>query len=136
MVGEVLFGGESLKIIIDGNDGTGKTTLVNSLRVLGYEVQDRGLLTKMTDGSQEAPDSDALYILLDAPVEVCRDRLREAGKDLNEPFHTSDDLNRYRQLFLESARKIPGCVIIDAVNGREAVLAIALVSISERKRPR
>lgn len=38
-------------IVIDGNDGTGKSTLVEKLRKDGYNVQDRGIPTKLTDNS-------------------------------------------------------------------------------------
>ena len=118
-----------MKIVVDGNDGTGKSTLVASLRSLGYEVQDRGIATKMTDDPTLAPPTDDLYVILDAPVEVCRQRLAAARRDLNEKYHTVADLQHYRERFLEVARRLPGATIVDASGSPEEVLGRALSAI-------
>lgn len=95
---------------MDGNDGTGKTTLVESLRTLGYDVKDRGMPTEATlsEVPAEVP-KDEVYIILDAPEEVSRERLAKAGKDLNEHWHTMESLTLYRKKFREIAAilKVP-----------------------------
>src|SRR3989339_216044 len=90
-----------MKIIIDGNDGVGKSTLVLSLKDLGYEVSDRGLPTIMTDDPNTELKQNEIYIILDVSVEISQKRLLEAGKDLNERYHCLDDLKYYREKFLE-----------------------------------
>ncbi len=116
-------------IVVDGNDGTGKSVLVASLRSLGYEVQDRGVATKMTDDPTLAPPTNDLYIILDATVKACRERLAAAGRDLDERYHTVQDLTYYRERFLVVARHIPGAVLLDASGSREEVLERALAAI-------
>ena len=103
-----------MKIVVDGNDGTGKSTIVALLRELGYEVQDRGIPTKMTDDESVKPEKDEFYLILDVPVEVSRMRLSQAGRDLNEKYHTTEDLTFYRERFLRIARALPNTVLIDA----------------------
>ena len=100
-------------IVVDGNDGTGKTTLVRSLRLLGFIVTDRGLPTRATD----APDllrerrSDDTYVILDAPVEVSLGRLRAAGKDMTEEWHMPASLAHYRERFhkMTATKKVTIC---------------------------
>jgi thymidylate kinase len=102
-------------IVVDGNDGTGKSTLVEMLKKDGYNVQDRGIPTKLTDDPNLKTNPNEFYIILDAPIKVCRERLKRAGRDLNEQYHTVEDLNYYRQRFLKVARQIKDfCVIINA----------------------
>ncbi len=94
----------SKTIVVDGNDGTGKSTLVNRLRKLGYFVNDRGIPTTMTDDDNlnvQGNERDVLYVILDGTVEESRKRLEEAGKDLTEKYHTVTDLTYYRQKYLE-----------------------------------
>jgi thymidylate kinase len=114
-----------MRIVVDGNDGTGKSTLVAALRGRGVEAADRGLPTKMSDDPTLAPGEDELYLILDAPVEVCRERLRRGGKDLAERYHTVDDLTHYRERFLEIAR-LPQARLIDASGTPAEVLDEAL----------
>ena len=45
-----------MKIVLDGNDGTGKSTLARKLQELGFtDVKDRGIPTKMTDDPKLRP---------------------------------------------------------------------------------
>lgn len=89
-------------IIIDGNDGTGKSTLVEALKAQGIEAVDRGLPTKMTDDPVLAPPlgDENRYVIIDVPVTVSRERLAKVGKDLSEKYHTVEDLTHYRTQFL------------------------------------
>lgn len=119
-----------VKVIVDGNDGTGKSTLVGAIRHLGYNVEDRGNATRMTDDDSVEPEEDAVYLILDVPVEVSRARLLAAGKDLTEQYHTDEDLTHYRARFLEVAARLPRCVVIDATQAREKILSQSLVAMS------
>jgi XTP/dITP diphosphohydrolase len=111
-LGRMLRRRHELKVVVDGNDGTGKTTLVAGLRALGYTVADRGLPTKLSDGPDRAPAPDEIFLILDAPVEVSRARLAAAGKDLDERYHTVADLTHYRDRFLAVAASLPGAHLI------------------------
>lgn len=102
-------------VVIDGNDGVGKSTVCAALRALGYEVSDRGLPTRLTDHPEAISGLNPgdTYIVMDAPVEVSRDRLRVAGKDLNEHWHQVPVLIHYRERFLDVARQL-GAPVVDA----------------------
>lgn len=107
-------------VCIDGNDGTGKTTLIARLKEKypGVTFQDRGLPTKtMLDQPAEPAD---LTVILDCPPTVSHDRLRSAGKDMKELFHTMPALEYYRGEFLRMARR-NAWVVIDASECVEAV---------------
>jgi thymidylate kinase len=90
-------------IVVDGNDGTGKSTLVAELRRRGLEATDRGLPTKMTDNPDVRPAAGDTnyYVILDLPIEISQERLVLAGKDLTEKYHTAQDLGYYRGRFKE-----------------------------------
>ena len=108
-------------ITVDGNDGLGKTTLVNKLKKYHFDVKDRGLPTELTDLPTESPGflmyvdcNDCIYIILDGPVELSRERLEKAGRDLNEKYHTVEGLTHYRERFKIVSKIIPNCHVIDA----------------------
>ncbi len=109
-------------ITIDGNDGTGKSTLVEKLWHLGYNVADRGYPTEMTDKTDVQLPQDGLasylYIILDCPVEVSRFRLARAGKNLDERYHTVEDLSYYRDRYKDVADRLLRLL------GREKVLVV------------
>lgn len=114
-----------MKVILDGNDGTGKSTLFEQLRAKGYDVYDRGIPTKMTDDPALRPgdaQKGEVYVILDVPVEVSRKRLGAAGKDLDEKYHTVEDLTYYRGRYLAIA-VILGVPLIDSSGTREETLA-------------
>lgn len=74
-----------LPIYVDGIDGSGKTTLVNSLRKLGFTAHDRSILTKLTLKSQKNwRDTHldlAIYIVLDCEPTIASSRVeRRDGK--------------------------------------------------------
>lgn len=118
-------------IVIDGNDGTGKSTLVKALDALGLRVQDRGLPTKASDDGvppREAWPPGERYLILDVPVEVSRERLRLAGKDLTERYHTVEDLTFYRARYVEVAKGF-GVDLVDSSGPLERTVAGALKSL-------
>jgi ATP phosphoribosyltransferase len=122
-------------IVVDGNDGTGKSTLVASLAAMGYEVQDRGLPTRATvDGIPDKIPDDELYIILDVPEEVSRARLEKSGKDMNEYWHTPEALTLYRAKFREVAEAL-GVPLIDATGRPEEVLSTVLQYLDIRSSP-
>jgi ATP phosphoribosyltransferase len=113
-------------IVIDGNDGLGKSTLVERLKAFGYRVADRGMPTKATDdGIPDVRNDGETYVILDAPIEVSRARLEKAGKDMNEHWHTVKSLTHYRQRFQEVAKQL-GVPLIDASGSPEDVLLAVL----------
>lgn len=119
-------------IVIDGNDGTGKSTLVAALKEQGYEVKDRGLPTKLTDNPQAPTDKvDEIYLILDLPVNECQKRLRAAGKDLAEQYHRKEDLTHYRQRFLTVAKSLTRCRVVDASGSKEQTLKRARKAIEQ-----
>ena len=117
------------RIVIDGNDGTGKTTLIAALKRLGIDAQDRGEATLMTDHLEMEPRPHAIYLILDCPVEVSRARLKSAGKNLDEKYHTVEDLTHYRARFLDVAKRLPRHAIIDTSGTFEATLAACLEAL-------
>ncbi|MBX7221703.1 MAG: ATP phosphoribosyltransferase [Blastocatellia bacterium] len=122
-------------IVVDGNDGTGKSTLAAALRALGYEVQDRGLPTKATDeGIPEVLPENELYLILDVPEAVSLERLQQAGKDMTEHWHHPDVLTHYRNRFREVAAglKVP---LIDSTGTAETVLEQVLSFLKSPWKP-
>ncbi|MCB0336605.1 MAG: hypothetical protein KDD62_09870, partial [Bdellovibrionales bacterium] len=102
-------------IVIDGNDGVGKSTIVNKLRELGWNVSDRGAATKLTDNPSSAlPGSNEISFILDAPIEISQERLLKAGRSLQEKYHTKEDLTHYRQKFQAIAAHHSEFILIDA----------------------
>ena len=124
------------KIIIDGNDGTGKTTRLVQLKRMfpNIKYEDRGIFSKMTlvdelfnrtgnyDEIQKKfhedvqKDSSTLYIICRASSEVCQKRILERGDSIEEEFHTLDDLNKYNNRFdilVDIVKDLPNVMIVD-----------------------
>jgi len=84
-----------MTIVLDGNDGTGKSSVAKLLQERGYsKVKDRGLPTKATINKwpKEIP-TDEIYFILDVPEEVSRERIAKRGLDLDEVrYHFHDYL--------------------------------------------
>ena len=100
------------RIEVDGNDGTGKTTLVQSLREMGYKnVHDRGDMAKATDHPKVQPNPDTTYILLVCPPEVSKSRLISRGADMDDPYHTDKALAYYDSRFRMLAKRFNAHVI-------------------------
>ena len=111
------------KIVIDGNDGTGKSTRVTELRKLfpGIRIEDRGIFSKATlnddlfnDSKKNTfftasprekfynsikSDNETLYVILDAYIETCQDRIKARGDRLDCEFHNKEDLAKYKERF-------------------------------------
>lgn len=111
-----------LTVEIDGNDGTGKTFLINEIKrqltFTGFKgnvkFNDRGVLSKATlaDTWKDNPDNpnlaglcklnkDTIYYLVDDVPIVCQNRIIERGDSIEEEFHTLEDLIKYRERFLK-----------------------------------
>jgi len=84
-----------LIVSVDGNDGTGKSSLVVHLRARypSRTVQDRGLPTAMIDGKATLPAG--LYIILTPSVVPCQRRLLASGKSLNRTGITDPTKERH-----------------------------------------
>lgn len=119
-----------MTIVVDGNDGTGKSTLVASLRRKGFRVSDRGVPTKLTvDDHTEAPSKEDAYVILTAPIEVSRARLAQAGKDLAEEWHTVESLTFFANKFQEVGARL-GAHFIDSSGSIEETERAALSALN------
>ena len=127
------------KIVIDGNDGTGKTTRLVQLKKMfpNIKYEDRGIFSKMTlidelfnrnknyvTLSQKfyesiKQDSSTLYIICRASSEIYQKRILERGDSIEEEFHTVDDLNKYNQRFddlIDIVKDLPNIMVVDTSN--------------------
>lgn len=111
----------TVQVYIDGIDGTGKTTIVNLLKLLQIKIDnqyviinDRSILTKLTDIHYDLlPFGDQLpkgiYIILDASVEECRKRIANRCKENNikddDKYETREQLFMYRYRYRYLAAK-------------------------------
>lgn len=110
------------KIVIDGNDGTGKSIRVSLLKKYfpGIEIEDRGVFSEATLKDELFGDDETskqkrlefalaevdnqpetLFIICDASIETCQKRILERGDSLDEEFHRESDLKKYRERFLK-----------------------------------
>lgn len=113
-------------VVIDGNDGTGKSTVVAKLKMMGWNVKDRGIATKLTDNPLAGvPGKNEINIILDASVAVSQLRLLKAGKSLNEKYHTLEDLMHYRNSFLSVAH-LHGMHLVDSSGSPESTMSKVL----------
>jgi len=91
-----------VNVVVDGNDGTGKTTLINTLKqdktLRGFIFFDRGTLTQLTlkDYTEWNPDAlgEDVHLVLNNSVETSLVRLRErnAGEEEKHPANKWETL--------------------------------------------
>ena len=100
------------RIVIEGNDGTGKTSLVHMLQRLGFSnVHDRGEISRATLDPSVQPAQNTTYIILTCAWETSKMRLECAGRDMTEEWHTDAALQKYHRAFLDLADKFKATVI-------------------------
>jgi thymidylate kinase len=104
-----------VNVVVDGAVGTGKTTLVEALRLLGFTVSDRGAPSRMVQSTDAGWEADEIYLILDAPTKVCRARAGPRGADIS-PADWVRERQRYRQV----ATELPHAAVVDA-SGTQAV---------------
>lgn len=103
-------------VYIDGINGTGKTTVISELKkdckYSTIDFRDRSPLTQLTFYyNDDLPHklSDDLYIILDANVETCRQRIINHCSDNNIPnndtFQQESDLFMFRYRYHQLAVK-------------------------------
>lgn len=103
----------TFNVEFDGNDGTGKTYVINLIKryFTHCTFKDRGIFSKATllNKTSEGKmyeyidnniDRDTLYIILDDFPEHCQQKIQKRGDSLEEEFHTLEDLEYYRKLFM------------------------------------
>lgn len=94
-------------VCIDGNDGTGKSTIISLLKEKFPTItfQDRGYPSWLTFEKGSFAPAD-LYIILVCPVEVSLDRLQKSGKNMEEFWHLPLTLiffdQKFKQLSVEN----------------------------------
>ena len=103
-------------VYIDGISGTGKSSVVSQLKKdftdSTIDLRDSSPLTQLvSDQNNNLPDrlSDDLYIILDADVSICRQRiinhcLNNNISD-NNPLHQESNLFMFRCLYYQLATK-------------------------------
>jgi ATP phosphoribosyltransferase len=112
------------RIVIDGNDGTGKSTLAHTLRCLGFtNVLDRGEMSRATLDPMVGPAPDTVYILLVCDWKESKRRLLQAGKDMTEIWHTDEALQRFDADFRRLA-PVFNAKVISSVQRDDTVLDV------------
>ena len=110
------------KIVIDGNDGSGKTYRCTELKKLfpNVEIADRWLFSDVTlddelfceysskgiasERCKEFIDkvdaeTETLFVILMTEPEIAQRRIISRGDSIDEEFHTMDDLKKYNRRF-------------------------------------
>ena len=101
-----------LRIVVEGNDGTGKSTLVRGLRALGFaNVEDRAEMTLASDDDSVGPAPETTYLLVHCRWETSHERLVASGADMKDQYHQPSALRHYADKFL-SLRERFGAVAI------------------------
>ena len=126
------------KVVVDGNDGTGKTATINKLKALmpNIEFEDRGIFSEATlddelfdnrkniEKEKEfyrkvANSYGTLFVIVDADPKVCQKRILERGDSIEEEYHNMDDLKKYRDRFwrlVDMVDRLQNVMVIDTTN--------------------
>jgi thymidylate kinase len=118
-------------ICIDGNDGTGKSTLISKLKEImpQHEYQDRGLPSGITICEEAEPADE--YFILSCPVEVSIQRLTLAGRDMTEHWHLPETLAKYHEMFLALSFS-NGWHLLDSTQETEVLAKIVFDTIQSK----
>lgn len=135
------------KIVIDGNDGTGKSFRIEYLKKMfpNIMIKDRGIFSEYTLNNnifncidnitsiqlkkyEETKffeliekDNTTLYIICDCSIEKCQERISNRGDSLDEEYHTKDDLNKYKKRFLYLYNIVKGLHNVILINTEENI---------------
>lgn len=117
---------------IDGNDGTGKTRLVNYLIILfedtNIEIKDRGQVSRWTISPQnEEVTDDIIHIVLDCFPQTSQNRIEKRGDSLNEEFHTLQSLKYYREKYIEATKLFPFIKLINVEKDCDVEIIASIV---------
>ncbi len=131
-------------VVLDGNDGTGKTLRANMLRkVLGKDlnVSERGILSEATlnddiftvENIAGKPNAalqslidtvkkkkDTLFVIIDKDVLKCQQNILERGDSIDVQFHNFTDLCVYREKFIQLTRFLSDCKNVMLLMNRDA----------------
>ena len=122
-----------MKIVIDGNDGTGKSFRAEILRRVlpNVPIEDRGILYAATlnenifRGDAEAVEQfrdaiskspDVMYVICTCSIQKSQQRILARGGSLEEEFHTEVDLKKYNERFeflLKLVEEFPNVVRLE-----------------------
>ena len=130
------------RIVIDGNDGTGKSFRIEYLKKIFPDIifNDRGIFSEYTlndnifnsiDSTTSIQlkkyeetkffelierDNTTLYIICDCSIEKCQERILNRGDSLDEEYHTKEDLNKYKERFLYLYNLVKGLSNVMLIN--------------------
>lgn len=92
---------------IDGNDGTGKTTIIKELKKHNpdFEIKDRGALSIATDSGKFKKEKNVCYVIITASPVTCQNRIKGRGDSIIEKYHTMEDLNKYHGRFINLGKE-------------------------------
>lgn len=106
----------ALTVEIDGNDGTGKSTIIKHLKSKYPEIhfKDRGVLSALTLDENYShvnsrtkvmrtlfndPSAQTKHIILDCSERLSQARIQSRGDSIDQEFHNLSDLLKYRSRF-------------------------------------
>lgn len=135
----VLFNHFDIPIVVEGIDGSGKTTLVEKLKKAGFEAYDRGELSEMTLQSQYLWSGKnlrtAIYIILDIDETLATERVLKRDGELDKWAQPTAQMF-YRKKYRALAAKY-GFYFIDVTTlTKEQVFDIVTTRLDDYMMPR